>query len=129
MYKVAPMIAHRSNRQRWRSYILRNEDSVEIIQMHLFNSENFKLRSKLRLGHNHGVTSLQPLDSVCYKLVHNRPRALALLNDCSDLAHQEWSGVVHCVVVKVVAHLLKVVLHWQYALAGELLDLVLSVLW
>jgi hypothetical protein len=71
---------------------------------------------------------LQPLYSITDKLVDNFPCGLLVFHNSSDLAHQERARIVHCLVIKIVAQLLEVVLDRQYALAGELLDLARPVL-
>ena len=83
---------------------------------------------ELGLGNNHRVSNLQPLDGIGDELVDNLACSLLLFDNGGDLAHQEGSRVVHGLVVNVVAELLQVVLNGYYALACELLDLVLPVL-
>jgi hypothetical protein len=85
-------------------------------------------RLQLRLGYNQPVGVLQRLDSIADELVHNFPGSLLLVANSSDLAHQERSCVVHCLVIKIVTQLLQVVLDGQNALASQLLDLSCSVL-
>ena len=85
-------------------------------------------RLQLRLGHNQPVGVLQRLDSIADELIHNFPGSLLLVANSSDLAHQEWSCVIHGLVIKVITQLLQVMLHRQNALASQLLDLSCSVL-
>lgn len=82
---------------------------------------------KLRLGNDERVSILQRLDAICNKLVDNLLCRLLVVDNSSDLAHEERPCVIHSVVINVVTHLLQVVLDGYYALASELLDLVLPV--
>lgn len=91
-------------------------------------SNNNSHHLQLRLGDDVAISRLEPLNGIANKLVDNSPSRLLLVDNSSGLAHQEGSGVIHSLVIKVVTHLLEIVLDGDYTLAGELLDLVLPVL-
>ena len=68
------------------------------------------------------------LDGITNKLINKSLCRLLLVDSGSSLTHQEWAGVVHGLIIDIITELLKVVLDWDYALGGELLDLLCAVL-
>jgi hypothetical protein len=80
-------------------------------------------RLQLALLSNHALALVEPLDAVIDHLVHDSLGALLLVDNSGGLAHEEGTGVVHGLVINVVAHSLKVVLHGDLAARGQLLDL------
>lgn len=66
--------------------------------------------------------------SIVDKLVDDGLGRLLLVDDGSDLAHQEGTGVVEGLVINIVGKVLEIVLDGDDTLGGELLDLVLAVL-
>lgn len=87
-----------------------------------------KVNLQLRSADNQGVSSLDPLDGIADQLVNDGPGGLLLVDDGAGLAHQEWSGILHHLIGNIVTEGLEVVLDWDDALAGKLLDLLLAVL-
>lgn len=74
------------------------------------------------------VAELNVLDGLVDHLVDNDLCGKAVVDDGGRLAHEEGAGVVHHLVVEVVALALNVVLDGDLAGARQLLDLGLSVL-
>lgn len=74
------------------------------------------------------VAGLQPFNSITDQLINNSLGRLLLVNDSGSLAHQEWTGIVHSLIIDVITELLEVVLDWDHTLGGQVLDLLLSVL-
>lgn len=71
---------------------------------------------------------LQQISGIVNKLINNSLGRLLLIDDGSDLAHQEGTGVVQGLVVNVIRQVLHVVLDRDDTLGGQLLDLLLAVL-
>ena len=68
------------------------------------------------------------LDGITNKLINESLCGLLLVDSGGSLTHQEWAGVVHGLIIDIITELLKVVLDWDYALRGQLLDLLCAVL-
>lgn len=84
-------------------------------------------KGNLQLG-NHLVTLLQPGNCVRDEFIDNCLRGLLLVDHRGNLAHQERTGVVQGFIINVIAQVLEVMLDGDDALRGELLDLLLAVL-
>lgn len=78
---------------------------------------------ELALGHNGRVALPDLIHSTLHHLVDDLPRRLALVDNRTGLAHQERPGIIHGVIVDIIAHALQVVLHRNYTLGRQLLDL------
>ena len=87
-----------------------------------------QLHSVPALANNVAVTCLNPLYSLADHLIYDLLRWLLLVNDSSNLTHQEWSGIVESIIVDVITQALHIVFNWNLASAGEILDFLLSVL-
>ena len=61
-------------------------------------------------------------------LINNNLGGLLLIDDSSDLAHQEWTSVVESVIIDVVGKVLHIVLNGDNAFSSELLNLLGAVL-
>lgn len=83
--------------------------------------------NRSQLG-NKLVAVFEHSGSIRNKLVDNSLSRLLLLNDSSDLAHQERTSVVQGVVINVVGQVLHIVLNRDNTLVGKLLDFLAAVL-
>jgi hypothetical protein len=75
----------------------------------------------LQFGH-HLLPLIQPSDGIPNHLVDNGLGALPLVDHGGSFAHQEGAGVVHGLVVNVVAEFLEVVLDGDGAFGGQFFD-------
>jgi hypothetical protein len=80
------------------------------------------------LADNIAVTRRHPFNCVTDHVVNNLLGWQLVVGHGSGLAHEEWSGIVEGIVINIITHRLHVVLNWNLASSGELLDLLSAVL-
>lgn len=84
-------------------------------------------RNSLQLS-KHLVALLHHRTGLRDHLVNNSLGGLLLLDDSSNLAHQEGTSIVESVIIDVVGQVLHIVLNRDDTLPGELLNLLSAVL-
>jgi len=85
------------------------------------------MESDLQLS-NHLVALLKESSGISDELIHNGLGGLLLVNNSSNLAHQEGTSVVESVIINVIGQVLHIVLDGDNTLRGKLLDLLVTVL-
>jgi hypothetical protein len=83
---------------------------------------------QLTLPDNHRAPPGHTLHRLLDHLIHNLLGALPLIHHRSRLPHQERPRIIHRLIIHIIAHLLKIVLHGDRSLLRELLDLGRAVL-
>ncbi len=74
------------------------------------------------------MASVQSLDSITNQLINESLCRLLLVDSGGSLTHQEWTSVIHSLIINIITKLLEVVLDWDNTLGGQLLNLLCAVI-